>query len=204
MWFNEWWLWWRKRKNWKADEDKRLSIFNQLLIKNLYRKPRCASPGGTAGRAWRSTVWFLPSGCSANVFMTDDRSGGKWGGVVAALTTVTGLKRGEERETGWKKKTIKKKRSVFWWTYLESSVQYCLITLSKNIHFTAIQCQVLHTIHNSGEKELTMYKTHRKPEECYSHSSRSAFWRKYFSLFFSHLLTSLLWTLVLTNSAEDY
>lgn len=104
---------------------------------------------------------------------------------------------------GLKKKLLKKK-SVFWWTYLESSVQYCLITLSKNIHFTAIQCQVLHTIHNSGEKELTMYKTHRKPEECYSHSSQSAFWRKYLSLFFSHLLTSLLWTLVLTNSAEDY
>lgn len=47
-----------------------------------------------------TAVPFLPSQRSGNFFMADHRSGGKRRGVIAALTSVTGLQRGESWSRG--------------------------------------------------------------------------------------------------------
>lgn len=66
----------------------------------MYRKSGGASPSGTADGSRRGTVLLFASQSFSNLFMTNHGSGGKWWGVVTALTTITGLKRGERKGGG--------------------------------------------------------------------------------------------------------
>lgn len=68
-------------------------VTQQSSLSSTYRKSGGASPD------WPGcgTFMFITFPCPAYLFMADDRRGGKWWGVITALTAITGLKTKDER-----------------------------------------------------------------------------------------------------------